>query len=165
MSFHPTGKLVLTGSQDTSCRLWSTDTGECVQLLQSHSDEIFSCEFNYDGDTIISASKDNSCCVWRTLRRDWERLVGYPYKKVKVKNWNSWDAECPSKISRNIRCGCDIRVVPTYLNRYLKLEHQIYLLCIPTQIDNLHFHVLKVKLFRLFTKICKVGHINILRRL
>ena len=28
--------------------------------------DIFSCAFNYSGDTIITASKDNTCKIWST---------------------------------------------------------------------------------------------------
>ena len=36
-----------------------------MQQLEGHSDEIFSCSFNYEGDTIITGSKDNTCGIWR----------------------------------------------------------------------------------------------------
>lgn len=35
------------------------------QVLSGHSDEIFSCAFNYEGDSIITGSKDNTCRIWR----------------------------------------------------------------------------------------------------
>ena len=34
-------------------------------MLEGHEDEIFSCAFNYEGDTIITGSKDNTCRIWR----------------------------------------------------------------------------------------------------
>ncbi len=37
----------------------------CLQVLEGHSDEIFSCAFNYEGDSIITGSKDNTCRIWR----------------------------------------------------------------------------------------------------
>lgn len=35
------------------------------QVLQGHTDEIFSCAFNYEGDYIITGSKDNTCRLWK----------------------------------------------------------------------------------------------------
>lgn len=35
-------------------RLWDADSGDCLQILEGHTDEIFSCAFNYEGDTIIT---------------------------------------------------------------------------------------------------------------
>lgn len=34
-------------------------------MLDGHDDDIFSCAFNYSGDTIITGSKDNTCRIWR----------------------------------------------------------------------------------------------------
>ena len=34
-------------------------------IAQGHIDEIFSCAFNYEGDTIITGSKDNTCRIWK----------------------------------------------------------------------------------------------------
>jgi len=45
--------------------VWNTDTGVEQQTLDGHEDDIFSCAFNYSGDTIITGSKDNTCRIWR----------------------------------------------------------------------------------------------------
>lgn len=55
----------MTASTDKSVRLWDTLTGELRDVLVGHSDEVFSCAFNYDGDTIITGSKDNTCRIWQ----------------------------------------------------------------------------------------------------
>ena len=62
--FSPQGDKVLTVSADQTARVWSAETGEPLQVLEGHEDEIFSCAFNYKGDTIITASKDNTCKIW-----------------------------------------------------------------------------------------------------
>ena len=65
ITFNPQGTLVMTASADKTARLWDPETGECRQILEGHTDEIFSCAFNYEGNTIITGSKDNTCRVWR----------------------------------------------------------------------------------------------------
>ena len=45
---------MLTASSDKTARLWDPETGECKQILEGHTDEIFSCAFNYEGNTIIT---------------------------------------------------------------------------------------------------------------
>jgi len=37
-------------------------------VLDGHEDEIFSCAFNYEGDTIITGSKDNTCRIWKDTK-------------------------------------------------------------------------------------------------
>ena len=59
------GSKILTASSDKSARLWDADSGDCLQILEGHTDEIFSCAFNYEGDTIITGSKDNTCRIWK----------------------------------------------------------------------------------------------------
>lgn len=48
--------------------IWNTDTGECLQELKAHTDQVFSAEMSYLGDTIVTASKD-ICYVWRQPTR------------------------------------------------------------------------------------------------
>ena len=63
---------MITASMDKSCRVWSTETGNEIQCLgangDGHQDEIFSCAFNYEGDTIITGSKDNTCRIWKDTK-------------------------------------------------------------------------------------------------
>ena len=54
MIFNPQGTRVLTTSNDKTARLWDPLKGECLQILEGHSDEIFSAAFNYEGDIIIT---------------------------------------------------------------------------------------------------------------
>ena len=65
VAFNPPGTRILTASSDKTARVWDVDTGDCLQILEGHTDEIFSCAFNYHGDTIITGSKDNTCRIWK----------------------------------------------------------------------------------------------------
>lgn len=63
------GTRILSASNDQTCRLWDAETGECLQVLAGHTDEVFSCAFNYEGDSIITGSKDNSCRIWQAAEQ------------------------------------------------------------------------------------------------
>uniref|UniRef100_A0AAY5LBQ9 Dynein assembly factor with WDR repeat domains 1 n=1 Tax=Esox lucius TaxID=8010 RepID=A0AAY5LBQ9_ESOLU len=52
--FNPQGSRILTASVDKTARLWDVQSGVCLQVLEGHTDEIFSSTFNYEGDTIIT---------------------------------------------------------------------------------------------------------------
>ena len=75
VTYNPQGSLILTASSDKTARLWDPTSGNCIQVnldmatllllsycqththtqcLEGHSDEIFSCAFNYTGDIIIT---------------------------------------------------------------------------------------------------------------
>jgi len=71
VSFNPQGTKIITAGADKTARIWSVDTGDELQVLEGknsffqnkllidinflgHTDEIFSCAFNYEGDTIIT---------------------------------------------------------------------------------------------------------------
>uniref|UniRef100_A0A803Y0I7 Uncharacterized protein n=1 Tax=Meleagris gallopavo TaxID=9103 RepID=A0A803Y0I7_MELGA len=43
-------------SSDKTARLWDAATGHCLQILEGHTDEIFSCAFNYNGNIIITGN-------------------------------------------------------------------------------------------------------------
>ena len=65
IAFNPQGTKLLSAGFDQIARLWDSETGELLQELEGHNDEIFSCSFNYEGDTIITGSKDNTCGIWK----------------------------------------------------------------------------------------------------
>ena len=65
VAFNPQGNKIITASSDRSCRVWDVESGDCLQVLEGHTDEIFSAAFNYEGDTIITGSKDNTCRIWK----------------------------------------------------------------------------------------------------
>lgn len=76
----------MTGSSDTTVRLWDVETGNCTQVLEGHKEEIFSCAFNYDGNTIITASKDNTCRIWKAKDKN-------TFKEIKNKEDDDKDSD------------------------------------------------------------------------
>ncbi|RHY33363.1 hypothetical protein DYB32_001698 [Aphanomyces invadans] len=57
------GRIVSAGADHTS-RVWQAQTGECLQVLRGHDDEVFAAHFSYDGAAVVTASKDNAVRVF-----------------------------------------------------------------------------------------------------
>lgn len=54
--------IVLSGSYDTSIRMWSAETGTCKRIFRGHRDTILT--ILVLDDYLASGSKDNSCKIW-----------------------------------------------------------------------------------------------------
>jgi len=63
-TFNPDGKLVLTGSNDRSARLWDTATGEAVGPVFRHQGGVTCVAFNPDGQSFATASNDKTAQTW-----------------------------------------------------------------------------------------------------
>lgn len=79
MCFNPKGNRILTASSDKTARLWDAATGHCLQVLEGHTDEIFSCAFNYKGDIIITGNKHierHSKSCYGKKKKELENFLG-----------------------------------------------------------------------------------------
>ena len=64
VAFSPDGSKIISGSYDSTIRVWDASTGvEMLPPLQGH-DSISSVAFSPDGSKIISKSSDESIQVW-----------------------------------------------------------------------------------------------------
>jgi WD40 repeat protein len=62
--FSPDGSRVLTGSDDSTARLWDASTGALIRTFEGHASEIYSAAFSPDGTKVVTASYDWSARVW-----------------------------------------------------------------------------------------------------
>ena len=56
------GDLVVSGSYDTTAKIWSITTGDCLRTLQGHFSQIYAVAF--DGNRIATGSLDTSVRIW-----------------------------------------------------------------------------------------------------
>ncbi|KAK6605130.1 Vegetative incompatibility protein HET-E-1-like protein 7 [Botrytis cinerea] len=64
VAFSPDGKVVASGSRDTTVRLWDVATGESLKTLEGHSEWVESVAFSPDGKVVASGSYDKTIRLW-----------------------------------------------------------------------------------------------------
>jgi len=75
VAFSPDGKYVLTGSDDTTAKLWDAATGAVVRNFLEHTDGVYGVAFSPDGKHVLTGSWDGTAKLWDTDYRDTIRWV------------------------------------------------------------------------------------------
>ena len=64
VAFSPDGKRIVSGSRDTTLKVWDASTGQETLTLKGHSGSVYSVAFSPDGTRIVSGSFDKTLKVW-----------------------------------------------------------------------------------------------------
>ncbi|KAF8703945.1 hypothetical protein AX14_014088 [Amanita brunnescens Koide BX004] len=67
VAFSAVGTRIISGSNDTSVRVWDALTGAELKVLNGHTSTVNSVAFSTDGRRIVSGSLDESVRVWDAL--------------------------------------------------------------------------------------------------
>jgi WD40 repeat protein len=71
VAFSPGMRVVLTGSDDRTARLWNTTGGPAIQTFAGHTAEVRAVAFSPDGMRVLTGSLDGTA-------RLWDRATGLP---------------------------------------------------------------------------------------
>lgn len=57
--------MIVSGSKDTTLKVWDVKKKSLMFDLPGHSDEIFAVDWSPDGEKVASGSKDKILRIWR----------------------------------------------------------------------------------------------------
>merc|ERR1740130_1433552 len=78
VAFSPDSKLVVSGSDDETVRVWEAATGKEVQKLEGHSSDVTSVAFSPDSKLVVSGSDDKTVRVWEAATgKEVQKLKGH----------------------------------------------------------------------------------------
>jgi WD40 repeat protein/nucleoside phosphorylase len=64
------GVTLVSTSHDNTLRVWDSQNGDCLQMMEGHSGEVTDCAVLGDGVTLVSASDDCTLRVWDSKTGD-----------------------------------------------------------------------------------------------
>jgi len=64
VSFPPDGASLLSGSGDSTLKLWDAASGALIRTFTGHTDAVKSVAFSPDGQKVVSGGNDTSVRVW-----------------------------------------------------------------------------------------------------
>ena len=68
VAFSPDGRRIVTGSADTTAKVWEAASGQELLTLKGQSGFIRSVAFSPDGQGIFTGSDDQTVRVWEAVR-------------------------------------------------------------------------------------------------
>jgi WD40 repeat protein/cytoskeletal protein RodZ len=76
VAFSPDGKMIATGSSDSTVKLWNLE-GKELQTFKGHKDSVDSVAFSPDGKMIATGSSDNTVKLWNLEGKELQTFKGH----------------------------------------------------------------------------------------
>jgi WD40 repeat protein len=102
VAMSPDGRWLAAGLADRTIRLWSTQTGQVVDVLRGHSDFVLDVAFSPDGRQLASASYDKTIRLWDLATRQHRVLRGHTAEITRV-IWRDADHLVTGSVDGTVR--------------------------------------------------------------
>lgn len=105
LAFSPDSKLLASGSDDETARIWEVDTGKSVAVLRFHARHVNSVSFSSDGSRLAAASTDETISIWKQKSPgDWG---SHPYQVLRGHTGLIWSVAFAPNSSLLVSAGND----------------------------------------------------------
>ena len=98
--FSSDGKLLVSGSMDTTVKLWDIQTGGIVKTFTGHTQLVRSVSISVDNTTIASGSPDMRVCLWDIQTGECHRVIQHN-DKVNLVTFSPKDPQYLLSVARN----------------------------------------------------------------
>jgi WD40 repeat protein len=71
IAFSPDGKTIVSGSADSTVKLWDRSTGKLLRTYAAHTSDVRSVAFSPNGKLILSGGYDGTLRFWRPASDEW----------------------------------------------------------------------------------------------
>ncbi len=66
VAFHPSGRQILTGSNDGTAMLWDAQSQQRVRSFEAHGEAVESVAFSLNGQHLLTGGRDDRALLWET---------------------------------------------------------------------------------------------------
>jgi WD40 repeat protein len=84
VAFSPDGRLLVTGSEDGTARIWETGTGKLLFMLKGHSSKVKTAIFSPDSKKAITFGNDDTVRLWDTTSGQQTGLINTNANSIAV---------------------------------------------------------------------------------
>jgi WD40 repeat protein len=97
--------MIVSGSTDTTIKLWSLKSGELLYTLTGHSGAMISLAFSPDGQMLASSSKDGTIQLWQLQPEQLQPEGDLPVKRLHTLPGRGRIVFSPD--GKTLICGCE----------------------------------------------------------
>jgi WD40 repeat protein len=114
LTISPDGRIIASGSEDCTVRLWRLPDGAPLNILKGHSGAVCSLAFNPDGKTLASGCADNVVWLWSLN----------PFYRIPISQANQEDMDWAHETLRNGDLNAEERNVLEFITALIRLRRR-----------------------------------------